>query len=107
MKLHVTDHAVLRWIERVYGIDLDKIRDEITAAVLPAATLGATQLSCNGVTIALRHNAPGEASITTVLPAHSPGSGRTGATLAGGRKLRRANSEQEIKQLLRRGKIMP
>lgn len=27
----VTDHAVLRWIERVRGVDLDQVRAEILA----------------------------------------------------------------------------
>jgi len=30
----VSDHAVLRWLERVCGVDVQKYRDEIRAAVV-------------------------------------------------------------------------
>jgi hypothetical protein len=30
--LLVTDHAVVRWLERVVGADIERIRDEIRAA---------------------------------------------------------------------------
>lgn len=29
MKLHVTDHAVLRFIERMYGLDVEALRAEL------------------------------------------------------------------------------
>jgi hypothetical protein len=32
-KRHVTDHAVVRWMERIYGIDMDEVRDEIRGAI--------------------------------------------------------------------------
>lgn len=107
MKLHVTDHAILRWIECVYGIDLGKIRDEITAAVLPAAKMGATQLSRDGYTIAMRRNSPSEVTVVTVMPTQSPDAGRVEGALVHGRKLRRANSDQEVAQAIRRGFTKP
>lgn len=30
-RLHVTDHAVVRWLERVLHLDMDKVRDDIRA----------------------------------------------------------------------------
>lgn len=34
LDVDITDHAVVRWIERVEGIDLNRIREEIRAAVM-------------------------------------------------------------------------
>lgn len=31
MSLHVTDHAVLRFLERVHGLELEKLRAELRA----------------------------------------------------------------------------
>ena len=39
--VYVSDHAMLRYIERRYGVDVEKIRREITSKALPAAKMGA------------------------------------------------------------------
>lgn len=33
-KLHVTEHAIVRYLERVLHLDMDKIRDDIRAEAL-------------------------------------------------------------------------
>ena len=38
---HITDHATLRYIERVYGLDVDRIRKEMEKEVKSAASAGA------------------------------------------------------------------
>ena len=39
---HISDHAVLRFMERVYGIDIAKVRAEMdTPALAKAASFGA------------------------------------------------------------------
>lgn len=46
----VTDHAVLRMLERKYGIDTDKIRDEILCPqVCDAIKVGAKKLKLDGI----------------------------------------------------------
>lgn len=37
MILHITDHAVLRYLERVHGVDIGAVRERIGAAVDTAA----------------------------------------------------------------------
>jgi len=39
----VTDHAVLRYIERVMGVDVDRIRRTISEAVDGAAKMSTTE----------------------------------------------------------------
>ena len=41
-RTHVTDHAVLRYLERVRGVDVEALRREIGRAVDRAAGMGAT-----------------------------------------------------------------
>ena len=51
MRPVVSDHALLRWLERVWKINLDTVRAEImTPEVLAAAKAGATALTQGGVT---------------------------------------------------------
>jgi len=38
--LQVSDHAVVRWIERVHGIDMDAIRSRIVAEMGKAVAMG-------------------------------------------------------------------
>lgn len=37
----VTDHAVIRWMERKMGLDIESIRDEIESHAMPAIKAGA------------------------------------------------------------------
>jgi hypothetical protein len=41
MKIKVTDHALIRYIERVKGINLDDVRAEIARQAKPAIKAGA------------------------------------------------------------------
>jgi len=46
----VSDHAVLRYLQRVKGLDVDAVREEIlTPAVHAAIRAGATRVSVEGV----------------------------------------------------------
>lgn len=40
--IEVTDHAVLRWLERVNGVDINAIRRHLAGEVMAGAELGAT-----------------------------------------------------------------
>ena len=60
----VTDHAVLRWIERVHGIDIDIIRAFIADATREAINAGATGVQVDGYLYVL---SPDNRSVVTVL----------------------------------------
>jgi hypothetical protein len=42
MTIRITDHAVLRWLERVHGLDIEGMRAQLLADIGPLATMGAT-----------------------------------------------------------------
>lgn len=62
---HVSDHAVLRHLERVYGLDVDAIRAEIATPVVALAEgFGCgTVIGKNGTRVMIR-----DGVVTTVLP---------------------------------------
>lgn len=47
-KIPVTDHAVLRWIERLGHVDVEEIRKQIYSETFEALKSGATRLEING-----------------------------------------------------------
>jgi len=61
----VSDHAVLRYFERVQGVDIERIRREIGARVDHAAAQGACGLIFDGYTYRIENN-----TVTTILRAH-------------------------------------
>jgi hypothetical protein len=44
-RIGVTDHAVIRWLERVQGIDPEAIREQIRAVCAEAIEAGAVSLN--------------------------------------------------------------
>ena len=40
MKVSISDHAVIRWLERQYGIDIDSYRAELAALLQPQIDMG-------------------------------------------------------------------
>jgi hypothetical protein len=67
VKPDVTDHAVLRYLERAKGFDIEAVRQEIAQIVAPAVAVGATAFSANGLTFPLVGN-----RVVTVLDAEQP-----------------------------------
>lgn len=65
--VHVSDHAVLRYLERVGGIDVEALRRQIAERVKLGAQLGANGVSVGGHTYVLVQS-PGRAAVTTILP---------------------------------------
>ena len=55
--VRVTDHAVLRWLERVHGIDVEFFRNEIVKIAGPAAAVGASGLTRDGFSYVIRAGA--------------------------------------------------
>lgn len=63
----VSDHAVVRWLERARGFDVDAIRAEIARICLPAAEVGCRKLSVGGLTYMLEGF-----KVTTISPSATP-----------------------------------
>jgi predicted nuclease with TOPRIM domain len=61
--IHITDHALLRYVERVFGIDVDAVRREIlTDGVARCIELGASTITVKGIQFRVR-----DRSIVTVI----------------------------------------
>jgi hypothetical protein len=66
MKVNVSDHALVRYVERVYGIDLETVRKAIEDAALPAASVKAASYINDGWKYVLSYPCPGVATVVTV-----------------------------------------
>ena len=50
----ISDHAVVRYLERAYGLDVDAIRAEMAQSLKPAIEFGASVVQTHGVRLVLR-----------------------------------------------------
>ena len=82
--IYVSDHALIRYLERVQGFDLERFRKEISEIVTGAARAGATQVSHSGFTYCIRDSS----TVTTIIPGGSPHGARMKATQHNGRSIR-------------------
>lgn len=56
MQKIMTDHALLRYIERVYKVDVEKIRDDaVTDMVKAAIAAGANVINIDGVKFLIKN----------------------------------------------------
>lgn len=62
----VSDHAVLRYLERVGGFEIDALRAQIAERVDAAAQIGATAVVIDGFHFVIRRSPMGPV-VTTVL----------------------------------------
>ncbi len=53
VRLHVTDHAVLRYLEQKFGIDVPAVRRHLGGMAMSAAELGAVAVKTDGVRLHL------------------------------------------------------
>jgi hypothetical protein len=61
--VHITDHALLRYVERVFGIDVDALRRQIlTDGVTKGIEHGASTITVNGIQFRVK-----DRSIVTVI----------------------------------------
>jgi hypothetical protein len=73
MRSPVSDHALLRWIERIQGINLDPTRMEIASICAEALAVGATSLVTDHGTFVLECG-----KVVTILePGQRPGRSKT------------------------------
>jgi len=75
--VHVSDHAVLRYLERAHGLDVDAIRRHLAGRVAGGAKLKAAAVTVEHVKLVLEHRMDGSATVTTALKVNWP-SRRTG-----------------------------
>ncbi len=66
-KLRVSDHAVLRYLERVGGFDIDRLRNEIRQRCLAAAESGATGVVVDGFSYRIEIDDSGLPVVATVM----------------------------------------
>lgn len=53
----ITDHAVLRYLERIMELDLDQLREKLARDMAPAAAMGAKSYTDpNGATFVFERN---------------------------------------------------
>lgn len=65
--IHVSDHALLRYLERVLGLDVEMHRRQMGRAVDRAMVDGAHGVIIEGFTYKIRG-----VTVTTVMPANRP-----------------------------------
>lgn len=64
---HVTDHAVLRFLERVHGVDVEAARRHIAGRCTNGNSKGAVGVLADGVRYVIRNSC-----VVTVLLPHMP-----------------------------------
>jgi hypothetical protein len=70
--VRVTDHAIVRYLERVGGFDIDGLRRQIEARLQAAADVGADTVIIDGARFCLQYN-EGRPILATVLEADQRG----------------------------------
>ncbi|MDJ1463426.1 hypothetical protein [Nitratireductor sp. GZWM139] len=66
--VHVTDHAVLRYLERAHGLDVEAVRRHLAGRVLRGARLGAVSVKIENVKLVL-HRTDNQVRVVTALEA--------------------------------------
>lgn len=66
-RVRVSDHAVLRYLERVGGFDIERLRRDIEERVRDAAGAGARGVVIDGFRFFIREDAAGDHVVTTVI----------------------------------------
>jgi hypothetical protein len=75
-RLRVTDHAVLRYLERVGGFDIEGLRLDIARRLEPAAQAGASAITIEGFTYCVVQDPTGPVIATVLIRAEGHGAGR-------------------------------
>lgn len=71
MLVRVSDRAVLRYLERAYGLDVKVLRRHLAGRAANGARLGAVGVAIDNVKLVLRATAV-DTVVVTVLPAGRP-----------------------------------
>ncbi len=70
--VHVSDHAVLRYLERAHGLDVEAVREYLAGLADNGARLGATGVVVESVKLVLRRRADDSVVVTSVYKARWP-----------------------------------
>ena len=65
--IRVSDHAVLRYLERAHGVDIVAIRRHLAGLSVNAVRLGAIAVTVEDVKLVIARNADESATIVTVM----------------------------------------
>ena len=65
--ISVSDHAIIRYLERVGGFDINQLRQQIGIRVSDAAKSGASAVLVDGFEFVIRRDESGKLVVTTVL----------------------------------------
>lgn len=68
LPVHITDHAVLRYLERAHGLDVEAVRLHLAGLAETGVRLGAIGVKIENIKLVLAH-APEIATVVTVLKA--------------------------------------
>lgn len=75
VKVSVSEHAILRFLERYHGVDIKAVRKRLLDLATTGATHGALSVKIEGVRLVLREQPQVDGiatvTVTTVLPARS------------------------------------
>ena len=66
-RISISDHAVLRWLERVEGVDVKAIRRRILGVAIKAYDFRAPRIKKDGVEFVIDYRADGTAMVTTTF----------------------------------------
>lgn len=67
-RLIVSDHAVLRYLDRIGGFDIESLRHQISTRLQPHADHGAQGVVLDGHSFLIDQNGDRGPIVTTVLP---------------------------------------
>ncbi|WP_193668268.1 hypothetical protein [Paracoccus kondratievae] len=70
-RVHVSDHALLRYLERVGGFEIERLRKEISARLQPWSGIGYGAVVIDGHAYVIDNNPMKGAILVTVLPSGS------------------------------------
>lgn len=66
--IRVTDHAVLRYLERAHGLDVDAVRRHLSGKVETGARLGAVGVTIENVKFVIEHSQIEAVVVTALKP---------------------------------------
>ncbi|MHB2265832.1 hypothetical protein [Aliihoeflea sp. PC F10.4] len=65
--IHITDHAMLRYLERAHGLDIEAVRLHLEKRAVNAVRLGAVAVTVENVKLVIEHHKDESATVTTAL----------------------------------------
>lgn len=71
-RLVVSDHAVIRYLERIGGFDIARLRNEIADRLQSAADAGACGVVIEGHSFLIEHTDRGPVVVTVLPVGHYP-----------------------------------